>query len=233
MIKRILIYLLISLSFGLLFFYMSQNLFFSIGILGIYLVYCIYFEYKFNKYSKLKNRTKECINFINNFIITLSVNNSIEVSFNSLKEGFSKDLKDQIESINNLNNEEIIHYLDNYFTIPLYTLFLKLFDQYIYNGGNLLDNSNTLIFDSRLIENNLDNHISISKSKLFEFLIMWGLCFLIIALMQIFLGDYFVQIRMMDYFPIALTIFFLSFLISFSLIINHLFNIDFIKGDLK
>lgn len=234
MLKKTMIYILISLLFGIIFFYLTEKLVFSILVFIIYsMFFFIIFDPKYKYYQLIIKKTTECINFINNFIITLSINNSITATFDSLQNSFSNELIEQINAIGQLNDEDKIEYLENYFESPLYTAFVKLLKQYLYDGGNILDSSHLLIFDSRLIEENLNNFLSISKKKIFEFVLMWGICFFILIIIHIFLGNYYTIIQHMTYFPYSVFAFFIIFLICLGLILNHYVNLKFVNGDIK
>jgi hypothetical protein len=193
----------------------------------------VLFEKRNKKYVLIIHKTKECINFINNFVITISINNSLSSTFDSLSGSFSESLVEQINSINHLNDEEKVMYLDNYFESNLYSAFTKILKQFLYEGGNIIDSSHLLIFDSRIVEENLNNFLSISKRRLFQFYLMWGICFLIMFVMHIFLGDYYTKIQNMAYFPYSILALFLIFLVCQALIFNHYFDLSFINKEIK
>ncbi len=233
MIKRVVIYFLVSLIFGGIFYYLTNNLIFSIATLLIYLVFFMsYYEINYRRYKITIRKTRECIQFINNFIITMSVNNSINTTFDSLSSSFSNELIEQINSINHLTDEEKIMYLENYFVSPLYSAFTKLLKQFIEEGGNIIDNTHLLIFDTRVVEEDLNNFISISYRKVFQFCIMWSICFLILLVTKTSLGNYYSQIQGMDYFPFAIFLFFLIFLCSLWLILKHFLDLRFINKEI-
>jgi len=234
MVKRFLIYFFTSLLFGGLFFYLTNNIIMTIVIFAAYLLYfLVIFEKKFRFYSLIISKTKECISFINSFIITISINKSITTTFNSLSSSFSDSLVEQVNSINQLNDEEKVMYLDNYFENHLYTAFTKILKQFVYEGGNILDSSDQLIFDSRIVEENLENYLSISRAKVFQFYVMWSICFVIMIIMHLFLGEYYTKICAMEYFPYSVACLFLIFLICQALIFNCFFNLSFVNKEIK
>ena len=111
--------------------------------------------------------------------------------------------------------------------------FTKLLKQYLYEGGNILDSSHLLIFDSHIVEENLNNYLSVSRKKIFEFCLMWGICFVILTVMKIFLGDYYKQMVKMSFFAISIFGFFIVFLFCFYLLLKHVFDLRFINEELK
>ncbi len=234
MIKRMTIYFILSCVFGLIFYYLTANLIFSVATSLIYLVFFMsYYEINYRKYKITIRKTRECIQFINNFIITMSVNNSINTTFDSMSSSFSNELIEQINSINHLTDEEKIMYLENYFVSPLYNVFTKLLRQYIEEGGNIIDNTHLLIFDTRVVEEDLNNFISISYRKVFQFCIMWSICFLILLVTKTALGNYYEQIQGMSYFPFSILLFFIVFLGCLWLILKHFLDLRFINKELR
>lgn len=230
MSKRIIFYILFSLILGGIYYFVSYNLIFSIAVfLSFLVILVLYFERKYKTYLLISRKTNECISFINNFVITLSINNSITTTLENIQSSFSKELIEQLNVIAHISDEEKITYLENYFESPLYSIFSKLIEQFIYEGGNILDTSHLLLFDARIVEENLNNFNSISKRKLFEFLLMWIICFGILIAIKIFMGEYFIKIQKMNYFPFALFGFFLAFMVSFMLFISHSLNLRFIN----
>src|SRR5574344_1185221 len=223
MIKRSIIYSILSLIFGALFYYLSNNLIFSILVLLLYLAFFfLFYERKYRTYK-----------LIINFIITISINKSVNSTFDSLSNSFSDSLVEQINSINHLSDEEKVMYLDNYFQSPLYSAFLKILKQNLYEGGNIIDSAHLLIFDTRIVEENLNQFLSISYKKVFQFCLMWGFCFLIFLLMRIFFRSYYVQIQNMTYFPYSLFAFFFVFLVCLWLILSHFLDLRFINKEIK
>ena len=75
MLKRFPIYLIICLIIGGMNFYITNNVYFSIGlfIIGI-LIFSLGIDKSINQFFIKEKKTKEAINFISNFIITLSIN---------------------------------------------------------------------------------------------------------------------------------------------------------------
>ena len=126
-------------------------------------------EREYKKFKKIDKVTHECISFINNFIISLSIHNTLSATFEMIKESISGDLRKEIDSIDHLDVEEKLDYLKNYFDSSLYDFFLKIINQYVFNGGDIIGISQLLIFDSRKIETSLDNFLMVSKRKFIEF----------------------------------------------------------------
>ena len=186
-------------------------------------------EKEYQKYKKINRTTHECINFINNFIISLSIHNTISSTFEMIKESFSGELKKEVDSIEHLNIVEKLEYLSDYFNSSLYDFFLKIIHQYEYNGGDIIGISQILIFDSRNVETSLDNFISVSKRKFIEFIILWGITMAILLILQFALSMFYDTILNMSFYAPSIFIFFIMFLIFLYFFLKHNFNLSFIN----
>lgn len=186
-------------------------------------------EKEYQKYKKINRTTHECVNFINNFIISLSIHNTISATFEMIKESFSGELKKEVDSIEHLNIVEKLEYLSDYFNSSLYDFFLKIIHQYEYNGGDIIGISQILIFDSRNVETSLDNFISVSKRKFIEFIILWGITMAILLILQFALSMFYDTILNMSFYAPSIFIFFIMFLIFLYFVLKHNFNLSFIN----
>lgn len=228
--SSVLFYIIVPFLCSFINFFVTQNIITSLIVLFTGLLLLIIFTKKILTIFSIKqDKTRECITFINNFIITLSMNESILSTFEIVKESLSKRLTNQVKLVSHMSSEEQIVYLKKYFNLSIYDVFLNLLDQYIYNGGDILKISQILLFDARQIEEMLDNHISISIKKIFEFITLWGMTFIILIVIKISLSDYFSKIIESTMFTYGIVIFFLLFFTNLIIFINHAFNLDFIK----
>ena len=186
-------------------------------------------EREYKKFKKIDKVTHECISFINNFIISLSIHNTLSATFEMIKESISGDLRKEIDSIDHLDVEEKLDYLKNYFDSSLYDFFLKIINQYVFNGGDIIGISQLLIFDSRKIETSLDNFLMVSKRKFIEFSILWGITIGILIILQFSLSMFYESILSMIFYAPLIFIFFIIFLIFLYLFLKHNFNLSFIN----
>ena len=186
-------------------------------------------EREYKKFKKIDKVTHECISFINNFIISLSIHNTLSATFEMIKESISGDLRKEIDSIDHLDVEEKLDYLKNYFDSSLYDFFLKIINQYVFNGGDIIGISQLLIFDSRKIETSLDNFLMVSKRKFIEFSILWGITIGILIILQFSLSMFYESILSMNFYAPLIFIFFIIFLIFLYFFLKHNFNLSFIN----
>ncbi len=231
--KRLLVYLVIILLTSFLYYFSINNLLLSliVGVIGI--LSLILIEKKIFNYYKKAKKTHECIQFMNNFIITLSINKSILSTYEICSKSFSKELKQQDKLLSNLDVETRIHYLSKYFNNSTYEVFIKLLDQYIYNGGEILKISQILLFDARQLEEDIDNQYLLIIKKIFEFGSLWLITFIILVIIKFSLNDYFLKISNLDYFKYGLLGFFVFFYINTIFFVYNAFNLNFVKEAVK
>ena len=73
------------------------------------------------------------------------------------------------------------------------------------------------------------NTESQNRIRIFEFITLWGMTFIILIVIKISLSDYFSKIIESTMFTYGIVIFFLLFFTNLIIFINHAFNLDFIK----
>lgn len=229
----LIIYFLISLVISGLFWYVTSDLILALMLFVIAIAVHMFIFKKEKESSLVIFRAKEAITFINNFIITLSIKKNVLSTFKSVSESFSDTLKQQVELIDHLNVDEKIVYLAKYFKVDIYKVFLKIIDQYNFNGGDILNISQLLMYDSRKIDESINEYTYVSRRKLIEFISLWALTFAILIILKVALGDFFNQIASMDFFAISIFGFNLVFLLSYYLFMAKFYNINYIKGEFK
>lgn len=228
-----LIFVIVSALLGGLNYFLTKNLIFSLLIFLIFIsfFFLVLFK-KIQRYKKGLSRSYECVNFINSFIISLSVNGSVYSTYNKMKESASKDLKNQMNAVEHLEVEEQISYLYKYFDIPIYGVFINIINQFILNGGDILSISHLLIQDSRSLENQLLEYEISGKSKLKEMVSSWALNTIILLIMNISLINLYPDLIKIQFYPILIFIYFLLLLFNLVLFTNNLYNLSFvIKGE--
>ncbi len=228
--QRLIVYILVSVILTVIYFYTTREIIFSLVLaLILMLFFFLLIEKEHKKYKKIDKRTHECVAFINNFIITLSISNSIVTTFETLKDGLKGELKEEVDNLEHLTVEEKLIELKSYFNLSIYDFFVKIVNQYIYNGGDILQISQLLIYDSRRIENSLDNHKVVSRRKFIEFSSLWGITLLILVIIQISLQLFYDSILKMSFYAPSIFAFFLLLLVFLYLFLKQTFNLSFIN----
>lgn len=227
---RYIYYLLLTLVFSGLYYYTTRNLIFTGALGAIFLIlFFILIERQYKKYESNSIKVKECTKFINNFIITLSINKSINTTYEQVKETFNEELLMIDNNSSNEGVEERIKNLKGYFNLKVYDVFLKLLDQYLFQGGDIIKISQLLLFDTRKMNSLLDDYKVTSKRKLIEFASMWGLTMIILVVIQLSMSIFYETILKMSFYPLAIFCFFIIFIVFLYLFLNHMFNLNFIN----
>ena len=226
---RYIYYLLLTLVFSLLYYYTTRNLIFTCALALIFLIlFFILIEREYRKFESNSKKVKECTKFINNFIITLSINKSINTTYGQIKETFNEELL-MIDNESSEGVEEKIKNLKSYFNLKVYDVFLKLLDQYLFQGGDIIKISQLLLFDTRKMNSLLDDYNVTTKRKLIEFASMWGLTMIILVVIQLSMSMFYETILKMSFYPIAIFCFFIVFITFLYLFLSHMFNLNFIN----
>lgn len=234
--SKYLIYSLFCLGFTGIFYLVTSDLILTLAVAVLYLLFFFgLYNYKSNDFSKKIERNYEAISFMNNFIISLSVTNSINATYEAMKENASETLKQQMSSIDHLNVETKIEYLSKYFELPLYRVFVNIINQYVDSGANILDISKLLIHDTRNLENRIHEFELTAKRKEREFLVSWGFTFIILGVLQIALSSFVKDVKdTLSYFPILIFGYYLLFVCIYYFYTTRIFDLGFIyQGETK
>lgn len=231
---KVALYLIITLVLCGIFFFVTKSFILTISICLMYLIFFfLIYHRKYIAYKEKKERTFEAISFINNFVIALSVNDSIRLTYESMKEKVSPSLKLQMDSIEHLDVATRIEYLNNYFNLPLYGVFINIINQYIECGTNILEISQILIHDTRNLENRLADFDLKIRKKEKDFLISWGFTFLTLALIELSLSSFVNEAKSsMEIYPILIFAYYVFFIIIYMLFSLKIYDTSFIfKGE--
>lgn len=182
--------------------------------------------------KKMNDKIKSFRNsyqFINNFIVALSIQPVIDTAFDHSLSTLDEDFRDSVGEITTLNGLEKLKYLTNFFSFHSYQLFVDLVDLWQEHGGDILKMSNFLINDVR----ECDEYISICQQmhtkKVVEFAMLWFFSFIILAVLRFALSQFYVSIMSKPFFKIGVISVFIFALISCQLLVSKIVKLD-IKG---
>lgn len=213
--KTFLFYLILTLIIALCCFITTNNIIFTVILIIIYLLYYYFIlRKKFKKYYSIIERVHVCFYFINSFVISLSVKDSLEEAFDSGARINNKNFHDQIDELTNLNTIDRMKYLRSFFNLSLYRMFLNVLDLYQDQGGNILSMSENLISESTRTEKMLNETKSIGLKHFLEFIILWAIALGILLFMKFGLSEFYQKMSSITIFPILIFGFFLLLLIS-------------------
>ena len=142
----LLIGILVSLAFAGLIFITSENIFTTISIFLITFLFLVFLiKRQLDKYQKKTRRYHQCYQFINSYLISLSIKGSLSAARESSYGTADKEVREVIDSIKDLDEEEKLSYLCKYFKFDLYHLFLDTIKVWREQGGDILLMSQYLI----------------------------------------------------------------------------------------
>lgn len=212
------IYLMVSLLASLASYFLTNNTYFLIGTLVIFLAYFLIYEMLFKRKERRSlKRNKDLTTFIHDFFLAYSIDFSYDNALIASQANVSTALKEQIKMLEEFKGEEKLERLTDYFSSSLYQLFLKT----IHLCNNFSeDRTKTISF--LLEENNryIFNQKNLQKSiwrALTEFSLLWIISFVVLVIIRFAVNSYFDRIIKNWIYLIGVIFYFVFFLFSIHL----------------
>ena len=213
-------FLILSTIVGVIAFLTSYNIVVGIVIFVLFLSYYFFIARKmFKKYFEKIDQIHCCYHFINSFIITMSVKNSLEDAYESATRITNKNFNDEVGELSTMPLEDRIVYLRKYFNLAIYKMFLNILTLYEDQGGDILTMSDCLMRETTRTEKSLTESVIIGNRKLFEFGLLWLMSFAILLFLRFGISDFYSQMVQNYMFIILLIAFFLVALMSIHLFV--------------
>lgn len=218
MIFDYVIYVLVSLLAGLASYYLSNNIYFLIVTLGIYVIYFVFYELLFKRKERIYyERNKDLTTFIHDFFLIYSVDFSPDKSLINAQTNVSSHLKEQLKMLEEFKSMDQLERLTDYFSSSLYQLFLKTVDiSERYSEDRVKTISFLLEENNRYMLNQKSLRKSIFKS-LCEFSLLWIVSFMILIILRFAINNYFLKIANSWIYLVGIGVYFLFFLFSIHL----------------
>ena len=217
---------IVSFAFAGLIFIASENIFSTISIFLITLLFFVLLiKRQIDKYQEKTRRYHQCYQFINSYLISLSIKGSLSAARESSYGTADKGTREVIDSIKDLDEEEKLSYLSKYFKFDLYHLFVDTIKVWSEQGGDILTMSQYLINQVRLKEEYLLYCESVHRSKLIEFFVLWGITLTILTSLRFALSQFYTRIIHAMFFQIAVVVLFLFVLLSIYLMVSRITNV--------
>ena len=217
---------IVSFAFAGLIFIASENIFSTISIFLITLLFFVLLiKRQIDKYQEKTRRYHQCYQFINSYLISLSIKGSLSAARESSYGTADKGTREVIDSIKDLDEEEKLSYLSKYFKFDLYHLFVDTIKVWSEQGGDILTMSQYLINQVRLKEEYLLYCESVHRSKLIEFFVLWGITLTILTSLRFALSQFYTRIVHAIFFQIAVVVLFLFVLLSIYLMVVRITNV--------
>ena len=215
------IFIIIGLMLGLLCYLSTNSILYAALIAVVFILdFFILMRKRFVHYFSLIERVHTSYHFINSFVITLSVKESLEDAYQNgirIKNAKLNALTDQL---NEMAVIERVKYLKDYFNLSIYLMFLNVVNLHQDQGGNILTMSDNLIKECTRTEKTLSETLSIGHKHLKEFITLWIMSIAILIFMRFSLKDFYVTMLKSSLFSALLFVFFFICIISINLFVN-------------
>lgn len=213
---------IISLIIGIMVYLTSDNYIVAIAIFLVFLFYFLLIGSKiFKDYLSKTQRIHNMYHFINSFLITLSVKDSLDDAFHNATQGAEEYYGEIILELREMTTIEKIKYLNSYFDLAVYSMFLNVVDIYLDQGGNILNIADSLILETTRVEDTLNKSVSNAKSKLVEFGTLWFISIFVLVFMRFSLNDFYFSMLKNPIFFAILMVFYVVLLFSIHLILKR------------
>ena len=219
----------LALVIGATAYISSINIFIALGVTAAFVLYYFLLGRKhIKKYLNKVNVIHCCYHFINSFIITLSVKESLDEAFESGTRLENKEFSDEVNSLESMSVYDRIIYLRKFFNLAVYKMFINVLDLYQDQGGDILTLSDSLMRETTRTEKALTDSTSIGERKLVEFIVLWLMSFAIMIFLRFGVQDFYLTMLKSPMFIVLIVLFFVVVLVSM-----HLFIIRFSSLSIK
>lgn len=203
----------IAIIFAVICYFASSSLIATIIILVATIAYFLFLVGpRFKKFQKKITRYHDCYCFVNNFLISLSIKESINGAFESASAALDNNFhEEEEEAMKDLTDNEKILYLQRYFPFHIYQLFTDIVLLWCEQGGHILDMSIYLNNQARETEEYILFCQSANRKTLLDFSLLWSFSLVILFILRFALSDFYVYIVNQSFYPYAiLSIFFIA-----------------------
>ena len=215
------IFVIIGLFLGILCYLSTINYIFTAIVPVVFIVdYFILMRKRIVRYFDLIERVHTSYHFINSFIVTLSVKDSLDEAYeNGIRINNAK-LNAETKELNEMPVIERIRYLRGYFNLSIYKMFLNVLDLYQDQGGNILSMADNLLRESTRTEKTLSETLSIGYKHLIEFIILWCMSFGILLFMIFSIEEFYLMMLKNVFVGPLILVYFIICISSVNLFIN-------------
>lgn len=185
-------FIFIGILLGFLCFLTTNSILFAALTIVLFVAdYFVLMRKRFKNYFQLIERVHTSYHFINSFIISLSVKDSLEDAYQNGIRLENKTLKMVTDELSDLTVVERVKFLRDYFQLSIYKMFLNVLDIYQDQGGNILNMADNLMRECTRTEKALTDTLSIGYKHLTEFIILWLMSLGILIFMKFSIKDFY------------------------------------------
>lgn len=228
-----LIFIFIGFFLGFLCFVSTNNYIYSGVLVLIFIIdYFVLMRKKILHYYGLIERVHTSYHFINSFVITLSVKDSLDDAYQNGIRINNARLNAETKELNEMPVIDRVRYLKDYFNLSIYKMFLNVLDLYQDQGGNILNMSDNLMRECTRTEKTLSDTLSIGYKHLIEFIVLWLMSFAILLFMRFSIEEFYLLMLKNVFIVPMIFVFFLLCVGSINLFINSFTDLT-VKEELK
>ena len=211
----------LGIFLGFLCYFSTNNIIYSAVILVIFVAdYFLLMRKKVIHYFDLIERVHTSYHFINSFVITLSVKESLEDAYENGIRINNARLNAETKELTEMAVIDRIKYLKDYFKLSIYKMFLNVLDLYQDQGGNILSMADNLLRECTRTEKTLSDTLSIGYKHLTEFIILWLMSFAILLFMKFSISEFYLMMLNNQFVVPLIFVYFLICIGSLNLFIN-------------
>ena len=180
-------------------------------------------------WKEKSKKQEECFRFVNAFIVSYAVNETIEASYASAAVGLSEEGKEAAESLASRSVYERLEGLSSYFEAPFYRMFLSILRVQQEEGGNFMDKAEPLLSE---INQSYDDHLLREKEKgkqLGQWTALWMMSALVVIFVRFALNNNYEQIAASLPYVVIGVIYFLLVFAGFAIFASRLAEIPLFK----
>ena len=221
-----LLFIFLGILLGILCYFATNSLILPLVLILIFITdYFVLIRKKFKHYFSLIERVHNSYHFINSFIVSLSVKDSLDDAYENGIRINNEKLNAETEQLKEMSILERIKYLKSYFRLSIYKMFLHVLDLHQDQGGNILNMSDNLIRECTRTEKTLNDTLAIGYKHLIEFIILWVMSFVILLFMRFSLFDFYSMMLENQIIDYLIFVFFLICVVSINLFTNLFTNL--------
>ena len=225
---------IIGLITGVIFFgvcYIStNNLIISSLPAVMAITYFVFFASpQINLYQKKMNYFRLTNQFVNNFIVSLSIQPVIDIAYKNAISSLNYNFGNKLDGTEDLNTFEKLRYLENVFSFHPYQVFVQIIDLWQEQGGDILKMSNFLINQFREVEEYISTCKRFGEKKVIEFSILWIFALSVLVVIRFALSQFYALISKNKIFLIGVISLFILVLISCQVLISKITKLE-LKG---
>lgn len=188
----LLCFILFSMLMGGFAYFLTMNLIYMGAVCCLYLLGFLLLGYPWlNFYNEKEKKRRECYRFLNSFIVSMSLTESLEKSFENASKESEGELLEVLEATANQDVRARIFYLERYFQSEIYAMFLSLYCLYEKQGGDLLLIAKEFLDELTRVEESGNAMQKQGRHVMANYLSLWGLSIAIMAFLRLGLANFY------------------------------------------